>query len=370
MNTGTLATTGSFSSTRAVTLGIGGGTFAVAPTTTLIMNGAIGGSGSLPKVGSGTLTLTGTSNYTGQTDILNGTLQLGNGLGTGSISSNIDVSTNGVLAFNRNNSFSYGGVISGSGQVNQRGSGVTLLTGENTYTGITTVAAGTLQLGDNGNTGSIASDVNVESGGTLAFNRNNTFVYDGVISGTGVVNQIGTGSTVLTANNTYTGLTTISAGTLQLGNGGNTGSLTGKVNNNGTLAFNRGDTLIFNSTISGNGLVDQRGSGTTVLTTANNYLGGTLISAGTLQLGNGGNTGSILGDVNNAWTLAFNRSDDYFFDGLISGTGGLRLFGTGIATLTANNTYSGSTSKQVHCKQAISMYSAQIPSLLLSNQPR
>ncbi|MBG6243830.1 hypothetical protein CS369_01295 [Candidatus Symbiopectobacterium sp. 'North America'] len=128
MNTGTLATTGSFSLTRTVTLGIGGGTFAVAPTTTLIMNGAIGGSGSLTKAGSGTLTLTGTSNYTGQTDILNGTLQLGNGLDTGSISSNIDVSTNGVLAFNRKNSFSYGGVISGSGQVNQRGSGVTLLT--------------------------------------------------------------------------------------------------------------------------------------------------------------------------------------------------------------------------------------------------
>ncbi|MBG6246775.1 autotransporter-associated beta strand repeat-containing protein [Candidatus Symbiopectobacterium endolongispinus] len=144
MNTGTIATTGSFSLTRAVTLGIGGGTFAVAPTTTLIMSGAIGGSGSLTKAGSGTLTLTGTSNYTGQTDILNGTLQLGNGLGTGSISSNIDVGTNGVLAFNRNNNFSYGGIISGSGQVNQRGSGVTLLTGENTYTGITTVAAGTL----------------------------------------------------------------------------------------------------------------------------------------------------------------------------------------------------------------------------------
>ena len=50
------------------------------------------------------------------------------------------------------------------------------------------------------------------------------------------MNQIGAGTTILTGNNTYTGGTTISAGTLQLGNGGTTGSIVGNVIDNGTLA--------------------------------------------------------------------------------------------------------------------------------------
>ena len=65
--------------------------------------------------------------------------------------------------------------------------------------------------------------------------------------------QIGTGTTILTANNTYTGGTTISAGTLQLGNGGTTGSIVGNVIDNGTLAFNRSDGDVFAGTISGTG---------------------------------------------------------------------------------------------------------------------
>lgn len=324
----------------------------------------------LVKTDLGTLVLNGANTYTGGTAINGGTLRItsdsnlgqsdgGLSFNGGTLATEAIMSTSratlldalgGTIDIALASPLTLSGIFSGAGTLTKIGTGLLALTGKNTYTGDTVLTQGTLQIGDGSSTGSIVS--NVINNVTLAFNRNNTFVYDGVISGTGVVNQIGTGSTVLTANNTYTGLTRISAETLQLGNGGNTGSLTGNVNNNGTPAFNRGDTLIFNSTISGNGLVDQLGSGTTVLTTANNYLGGTLISAGTLQLGNGGNTGSILGDVNNAGTLAFNSSDDYFFDGLISGTGGLRLFGTGIATLTANNSYSGSTSVEAGTLQA------------------
>ena len=73
----------------------------------------------------------------------------------------------------------------------------------------------------------------------------------------------------------------------------------------------------------------KNGAGTLTLAGTNSYSGGTTIAAGTLQLGNGGTTGSVLGNVLNNGTLAFNRSNDYQFDGAISGTGAVQQSGAG-----------------------------------------
>ena len=109
----------------------------------------------------------------------------------------------------------FGGGIRGS--LIKVGTGTLTLSGTNTYSGGTTISAGTLQLGAGGATGSIMG--NVVDNGTLTFDRNNTVIFDGVISGTGNLTQIGSGNTILTANNTYSAGTTVSAGILQVGNG-------------------------------------------------------------------------------------------------------------------------------------------------------
>ena len=115
--------------------------------------------------------------------------------------------------------------------------------------------------------------------------------------GTGGLTKAGAGTLLLANDNTYTGGTTVSLGTLQLGNGGTTGSILGDVTDNGTLAFNRSDVVTFPGLISGMGNVAQISPGTTILTANSTYTGGTTISLGTLQLGNGGASGSIVGDV-------------------------------------------------------------------------
>src|SRR5206468_1198347 len=153
------------------------------------------------------------------------------------------------------------------------------------------------------------------------------------------------GTTFLLANNTFTGTTTISAGTLQLGNGGNTGSPgIGDVLNNSLLAVNRTDAVTLRGAISGAGQFLQLGSGTAILPANNTYTGTTTISAGTLQLGNGGASGSSgSGDVTDNSVLAVNRNNTRTLLGTISGTGQFVQLGTGTTILTANNTYTGTT---------------------------
>ncbi len=112
------------------------------------------------KNNTGRLTLTGNANFTGTTTINAGALEIGNGGTTGSISGNID--NNGALIFNRSDALSYTGVISGSGALTQQGAGTLILSGANTYSGPTTIDGGVLRVN-----GSLASDVTVNSGGTL-----------------------------------------------------------------------------------------------------------------------------------------------------------------------------------------------------------
>ena len=149
----------------------------------------------------------------------------------------------------------------------------------------------------------------------------------------------------MTADNSYTGGTTITLGTLQLGEGAGgsmAGSIVGDVINRSALIFNRSNTHTYAGVISDIGSVTQR-HGTTVLSGDNTYTGGTTIVAGALQLGAGGATGGIVGNVVNNGSLIFNRGNTYTHGGVISGAGNVVQRGAGTTVLGGVNTYTGGT---------------------------
>ncbi|MEK0447998.1 MAG: hypothetical protein RL088_266 [Verrucomicrobiota bacterium] len=97
--------------------------------------------------------------------------------------------------------------------LNKQGAGKMVFSAANTYTGPTTITAGTLQVGAGGTTGTLGSGA-VTNNSILSINRSNAFTVANVIGGTGVLNNNGTGTVTLTGANTYTGATNANAGVL------------------------------------------------------------------------------------------------------------------------------------------------------------
>ncbi|MDP4006071.1 autotransporter domain-containing protein, partial [Methylobacterium sp. NEAU K] len=278
--------------------------------------------GSLIKLGGGTLTLTGTNTYSGGTTLAGGILSVARdaSLGAGSAPLTFDggilqVTGTGFTATPRPitwadggggldiadpaNTFTLAQSLSGPGGLAKLGAGTLALSGTNSYAGPTLVAAGILQA-SGGNAIGDRSAVLVGAGATLALADSETV---GSLAGQG---RVALGSARLTA-------------------GGD------------------GSSTTFAGTLDGSGGLTKAGIGTLTLTGANTYAGGTTIAAGTLQVGAGGTAGSLVGDVADAGTLAFNRADDTTFTGIVSGTGDLVQRGPGTLTLTAAHGFTGLT---------------------------
>ena len=126
-------------------------------------------------------------------------------------------------------------------------------------------------------------------------------------SGAITVTKIGLGKLTLAGSNTYAGLTTISAGTLQLGDGLTAnGSVTGNILNNAALAFAPVSGQVYAGQVSGSGSMTMAGPSELTLTGSSTYTGGTTISGGTLQLGDGvSSNGSVSGNIVNNASLGF-----------------------------------------------------------------
>lgn len=339
-----------------------------------LSGGSIGatlaGAAALTKDGSGTAILTGANTYTGGTTINAGTLQLGVIGSTGAIQGSVaisagstfnlvDANTSGITSISNSGTTDFrNGTSAGSFTVTTDSGGTTAFHDSSSggsarfitnaggafdISGLTAagMTAGSIEGAGNYFLGSKQLTV----GGNNASTTVSGVVADGGASGGtgGSLVKTGTGTLTLTGSNSYTGGTTIAAGTLQVGNGGTTGSLAGNVVNNGVLTISRSDTLTLPGDISGSGSLRQIGSGTTILTGSSSYTGGTAITAGTLQIGNGGTTGSIVGSVVNDAVLAFNRSDAVTLAIDVSGSGAVQQIGSGTTILTGTNTYSGDT---------------------------
>jgi autotransporter-associated beta strand protein len=272
------------------------------------------------------------------------------------------------------------GVLSGSGSLAMTGAGLLTLTASNTYTGGTTISAGTLQLGDGvANNGYVQG--NIVNGGVLVFDNPLAETYGGVISGGTLVKNGGGMLTLSGSNNFGYGGTTIDAGMLRLSGSGTLGgshawlaingglldlngtsqSVSSLAGSGGTIANNASSgtvtlTIGYDSVTIYQGVIEDHSAGSggaiaislvggaLTLTGSNTYSGGTSVSGGTLQLGDGiTNNGYVQGDILDNGTLIFANPAAQSCSGVISGNGSLIKLGAGALTLSASNTYSGRT---------------------------
>jgi autotransporter-associated beta strand protein len=286
--------------------------------------GAMSGAGSLAKIGAGTLVLSGANTYRGGTFVSGGTLQ------GDSRSLQGDILNQAAVVFNETGSGTYAGNIAGSGSLTKQGNGLLVLGGTNSYSGGTTVGAGTLQ----GNTSSLQG--NIANQGSVVFDQAAGGAYNGSMSGAGSLTKQGSGLLVLGGANSYTGGTTIASGALM----GDTTSLQGNIVNQGTVAFDQASSGTFAGVMSGSGALVKQGAGLLTLSGLNTYSGGTLVGAGTLA----GTTRSLQGDFLNNATLLFDQNDPGVYTGNMAGNGLLTKQGTGSINMTGDfSQFFGST---------------------------
>ncbi|MCB1068408.1 MAG: autotransporter domain-containing protein, partial [Simkania sp.] len=195
--------------------------------------------------------------------------------------------------------------------------------------GGTTVTAGTLQGDVTSLQGSITNNA------LVIFDQASDGTYVSKISGSGNLTKMGTSKLILTGENTYSGGTTVTAGTLQ----GDTGSLQGNIANNAAVIFDQGSDGTYASKMTGSGSLTKKGAGTLILSEANTYSGGTTIEEGTLQ----GTTTSLQGPITNNKTIVFRQEMVGPYANSISGSGDLIKKGLGVVTLSGDNTYTGKT---------------------------
>ncbi|MBS0658909.1 MAG: autotransporter-associated beta strand repeat-containing protein [Verrucomicrobia bacterium] len=219
--------------------------------------------------------------------------------------------------------------------------GTLIVTGSISPTGGTSILGGTLQLGTGGTSGSLAGGP-VVAHGRLVVNRSDALTLASTISGNGSLTKLGTGTLVLTGDNTYLGATTVSAGTLQIGNNGTSGRIVERLVNQSTVVFQRSDDLTYAGDITGPGTLRKEGPGTLTLSGANtSYSGPTIVNGGVLSV-NADRRYGLGGSLTlNGGSLRYTGASDSPQRGLVLGAAG------GVVEITnagTTYTYLGSTS--------------------------
>ena len=264
----------------------------------LLVTASSGSGGSQDLTWSGGSGTWGSSNYQGSATYTNGdAVTFNDSAGTSTVAIVGSVAPGDVTVNNNlGNTYIFtGGPITGTATLNKLGAGALILADENSYTGPTTVAAGSLEL-----RGAFAS-TNVTVSGGLIFNPSSgNQAINGIISGNGTLQKLGSGTTTLLGNNTFNGPTTVDAGSLIVGNAA---TLSGTVTvNNATFVAN-GDVR---------GLVDVQTGG---VLHGNGSVGAIVLqNGGTLSVGNSVGSLTIAGDNAGGPSLTLNAGSIIEFE--------------------------------------------------------
>ncbi|MFA5783418.1 MAG: autotransporter domain-containing protein [Phycisphaerae bacterium] len=382
-------------------------TLTVLATNNLTLSGDVSGMGALTKSGTSTLTLSGTNTHSGTTTISAGTLAVSGGsaiadtgavslanvasanfellsnetigslAGGGTTGGNVNLNAN-TLTVGDASGTTYSGIISGTGTLAKQGTGALALSGNNTYSGGTTLNQGTIVLehdnalgtGDLSVTGesilqsnddarSTANEIGIESGATLTVSGTNNLALTGDISGNGAISKNDDSVLSLSGSNSYAGGTTLNAGTIIFGSDSALGAGALTIAANSSIQSNNDSRIISNlidiagseltvdgsnnlrlsGAISGTGTLTKSGSSNLTLTGTNTYTGGTNVTEGTLT----GDADSLQGDITNDSQVEFNQTTEGAYTGIMGGSGTLTKSGSGNLTLTGSNTYTGGT---------------------------
>lgn len=316
-------------------------------------SGPLSGTGSLSINGGGIVSLTGQTSYTGGTSVLGGSGLIGTTDNLiGNITNNGDIQfyagTNGGLNVNTGQLDAagvYSGKMIGTGNVEISGAGPITFTGANSYSGWTLVDSGSKLIGT---TSSLQGSI--YNFGSVQFNQATSGTYAGAMNDSGSLKISGGGTITLTGLNSYTGGTTVDAGSKLIGS---TDSLIGNITNNGQVRFSGGSnggfnvnsgTLdvpgVYSGILSGIGGVEISGTSAVLFTGANTYSGGTLVDSGSTLIGT---TTSLQGAITDNGQVQFYQTRVGTYAGILSGTGSVEISGNGAMTLSGLNTYTGGT---------------------------
>jgi fibronectin-binding autotransporter adhesin len=328
INGGTLQATGtpSINSKRGIALGpvtgTGTGTFDVVSSSDVLVYGGIianntdgttTGTGNLVKVGSGMLTISGSNTFSGSTTVSAGVLRVTGSNALGTTAGTTSVTSGAAVQVNNLGSLAEPITLNGTGISNDGALRNTADSGQNsTLSGAITLGSTGVRINSDGGTLFLtnANTITGTNTGLTVGGAGNTTISGIIATGSGALSKDGNGTLVLGGANTYTGGTTISGGTLQVGSGSTTGSITGDVTNNAALVFKRSDTPSYPGVISGSGTVTQQGTGTLTLSGSNSFTGAVAVNAGTLAIATVAplGTNQPLGAGSNAITLGSGSS--------------------------------------------------------------
>jgi autotransporter-associated beta strand protein len=315
----------------------------VGGTSNTVVTGTLSGAGALTKTGSGKLTLSGSSTYTGVTTVSVGTLNIQNAAALGSTAGATTVTAGAALQLQ-------GGIAVGAEALTLNGTGVSTggalqnISGANSY-------AGAVTLGSASRINSDAGALTL-SGGITATNLNLTIggagdtTLSGVLGlGTGTLTKDGVGTLTLSNANTYTGLTTVSVGTLNIQNATALGTTAGGVTVTAGAALQlQGGIAVGAEALTLNGTGASTGGALRNVSGANSYGGAvTLGSASRINSDAGALTLSGAITATNL-NLTIGGAGDTTLSGVLGlGTGTLTKDGVGTLTLNNANTYTGAT---------------------------